>query len=270
MRVAVSNIAWRPADDPPIADRLLAAGVSGVEVAPTKIWPDLTCVGLAQAQAYGQWWARRGLPIVAAQALLYGRPDLTLFGPDRGRFVAYLESVIELCAAMGARALVFGCPTNRRRNGLPPVAADAIAVEVLGTLAARAETAGTCLCLAPVPTQYGADYLNRAGPAAALVRAVGTAGLRLHLDTAGMSLAGDDPAGCAADHAPLLRHVHLSEPYLAPVGVPDEAHVIFAKALRVAGYDAYVSVQMRPAEEDAVWAVERAARYAVRTYGDPG
>lgn len=268
MRVAVSNIAWRSTEEPAVADRLVAVGVTGVEMVPTNIWPDPSVVGLAQAQAYGQWWARRGLPVVAAQSLLRGRPDLTLFGGDRARFVGYLGTVIDLCAAIGARALVFGNPANRRRNGLDPKVADAIAAEVFAALAARAMAAGTCLCLAPTPVQYGTDYLNRAGQAAALVRTVGSAGLRLHLDTAGMRLAGDDPATCAADFAPLLRHVHLSEPYLAPVGTPDEAHAIFAKALRVAGYDRYVSVKMRPAEEDAGWAVERAARYALRTYGD--
>lgn len=268
MRVAVSNIAWRLTDDPVIADRLLTAGVTAVEVAPTRVWPDPTRVGLAQAEAYGRWWARRGLPVVAAQSLLYGRPDFTLFGADRERFVAYLGSVIEVCAAMGARALVFGSPANRRRNGIAPDVADAIAAEVFTTLAARAEAAGTCLCLEPNPVQYGTDYLNRAAETAALVRTVDAAGLRLHLDTAAMSLAGDDPAGCVAEYAPLLRHVHLSEPYLAPVGTPDEAHAIFAKALRVAGYGGCVSVEMRPAEQDAIWAVERAARYAVRTFGD--
>lgn len=270
MKIAVSNIAWRTTDDPAVADRLAAVGVSGVEIAPTRIWPDLTRVNLAQAQAYGQWWVRRGLPVVAAQSLLHGRPDLNLFGPDRRRFVAYLETAIELGAALGARVLVFDNPANRRRDGLSRDAADAIAVEVFAALAARAEAAGACLCLEPNPVQYGTDYLNRAAQAAALVRAVGAAGLRLQLDTGCMSLVGDDPAGCASDFAPLLRHIHLSEPYLAPVGTPDEAHVIFAKALRVYGYDRYVSVEMRPAEEDSVWAVERAARYAMQTYGTTG
>ncbi|ROO58751.1 sugar phosphate isomerase/epimerase [Micromonospora sp. Llam0] len=268
IKVAVSNIAWQPTDDEKVADLLRHAGVAGVEVAPTKIWPDLTEVSLDQAHAYGRTWARAGLPVVAAQSLLYGRPELTVFGPRREDLVAYLCRVIDLCAAMGATALVFGSPRNRRRDGLPVEMADRIAADVFGRLARRAHAAGTSLCLEANPAEYGADYLVRAEEAARLVAAVDSPGLRLHLDTACMALAGDDAAACVDRFAPLLRHAHLSEPDLAAVGTPDRAHADFVAALRAVGYDRYLSVEMRPSDGDPVAAVERAARYAVALCGD--
>lgn len=267
IKVAVSNIAWQPVDDEKAADLLRHAGVAGVEVAPTKIWPDLTVVSHRQAQAYGQSWARAGLPVVAAQSLLYGRPDLTLFGPRQEEFVAYLSRVIDLCAAMGATALVFGSPRNRQRQGLPVETADRIAADVFGRLAQRADAAGTSLCLEANPATYGTDYLVRAQEAATLVAAVDSPGLRLHLDTACMALAGDDAAECVHHFAPLLRHTHLSEPDLAAVGTPDPRHADFVAALRAVDYDRYLSVEMRPSEGDRVAAVERAARYAMALCG---
>ncbi|MDG4764351.1 sugar phosphate isomerase/epimerase [Solwaraspora sp. WMMD406] len=268
MKVAVSNIAWEPVDDEKVADLLRHAGVAGIEVAPTKIWPDLAAATLDQARAYGQSWARAGLPVVAAQSLLYGRPDLTLFGPDREEFVAYLCRVIDLCAAMGATALVFGSPRNRQRHGLPVETADDIAADVFGRLAHRADAAGTSLCLEANPAAYGADYLTRAEEAATLVATVDSPGLRLHLDTACMALAGDDAGASVHRFAPLLRHAHLSEPDLGPVGTPDHRHAEFVAALRTVGYQGYVSVEMRPSDGDRVAAVERAARYAVALCGD--
>jgi D-psicose/D-tagatose/L-ribulose 3-epimerase len=269
MRVAVSNIAWEPAEDVAVASRLRAAGISAVEIAPTKVWPELGSVPLAQAKSYGQQWERAGLPVVAAQSLLFGRPDLRLFDETRDELVDYLGRVIELCAAMGAAALVFGSPRNRQRAGLPADVAHRVAVDAFGHLAERASTAGACLCLEPNPTQYDSDYLTTAEETAALVRAVDSAGLRLHLDTACMDLAGDDSSACAAKYAELLRHVHLSEPFLGPVGIPNARHVAFADALRTARYEHYVSVEMRPsAKVGNVPAVERAARYAVAICGD--
>ncbi|WDZ82437.1 sugar phosphate isomerase/epimerase family protein [Micromonospora cathayae] len=267
MKVAISNIAWQPADDEKVADLLRHAGVAGLEVAPTRIWPDLAAVSLDQAHTYGRSWARAGLPVVAAQSLLYGRPDLTLFGPEQEEFVAYLCRVIDLCAAMGATALVFGSPRNRQRHGLPVEAADRIAVDVFGRLAERANAAGASLCLEANPAVYGADYLLRAAEAAALVVAVDSPGLRLHLDTACMALAGDDASACVHRFAPLLRHAHLSEPDLAAVGTPDRGHADFVAALRAVDYDRYLSVEMRPAQGDRVAAVERAVRYAVALCG---
>ncbi|MCI4063845.1 sugar phosphate isomerase/epimerase [Micromonospora sp. R77] len=267
MRVAVSNIAWEPTDDEKVADVLRRAGVAGVEVAPTKVWPDLTTVTPAQARAYGRWWAAAGLPVVAAQSLLFGRPDLTLFGPGRDEFVAYLGRVVEVCAELGATALVFGSPRNRQRHDLPVEVADRIAVDVFGRLAERAAGAGACLCLEANPPAYGADHLTTAAEAAALVRAVGSPGLRLHLDTACMALAGDDAAACVREFAPLLRHAHLSEPDLGPVGDPDPRHADFVAALRAADYPGHVSVEMRPSTDERVVSVERAARYAVSLCG---
>ncbi|WBB71755.1 sugar phosphate isomerase/epimerase [Micromonospora sp. WMMD1128] len=268
MRVAFSNIAWEPEDDEKVADVLRRTGVEGIEVAPTKVWADPAAVSPVQARDYARSWARAGLPVVAAQSLLYGRPDLTLFGPEREEFVSYLGRVVDLCAAMGATALVFGSPRNRRRDGLPVEAADRIAVDVFDRLARRAVAAGTTICLEANPAVYDTDYLVRAAEAAALVAAVDSPGLRLHLDSACMALAGDDPTACVNRFAPLLRHTHLSEPHLRPVGDPDPRHRDFAAALRGVGYDRHLSVEMRPAEGDRLAAVERAARYAVALRGD--
>ncbi|SBT37691.1 sugar phosphate isomerase/epimerase family protein [Micromonospora auratinigra] len=267
MKVAVSNIAWEPGDDEKVADALRRAGAEAVEVAPTKVWPDPTAVSPAQAHAYGRAWARAGLPVVAAQSLLYGRPDLTLFGPGREEFVAYLGRIAELGAALGATALVFGSPRNRLRQDLPVAVADRIAVDVFGRLAERAVAAGTTFCVEANPAVYGADYLTRATEAAALVAAVDSPGLRLHLDTACMTLAGEDPAAGVRRFAPLLRHAHLSEPHLAAVGHPDPRHADFAAALRAVDYAGHLSVEMRPSDGDRVAAVERAARYAVALCG---
>lgn len=264
MRLSISNIAWEPEQDEQVAQQLRAAGVSAVEVAPTKAWPDVRVAGAGDARAEAARWRGLGLEVVAMQALLFGRPELQLFGSAESRrlFVEHLSHVLALGGAMGAGAHVFGSPRNRRRDGLPQADAMAVAVDVFAELAVVAEQHGSALCLEANPAEYGADFLTSAHEAAELVAAVGRPGLRLHLDTACMQLAGDDVAACVRDYAALVQHVHLSEPELGPVGEqPNPRHAEVVGALAEVGYVGAVSVEMR-ATSSPVVSVDVAARYA--------
>lgn len=261
----MSNIAWDPADDSEVAAVLRGAGVDAVEVAPTKRWPDPRTADVQAARDERFRWHDLGLDVVSTQSLLFGRPELALFGaPDvRRTFVQYLSHVVALGGALGARAQVFGSPRNRRREDLPPEQAFDIAVSVFHDVADVAEAAGTTLVIEANPAEYGADFLTSSHEAAALVEAVDRPGVRLHLDTACMLLAGDDPTACVHRYAHLLAHVHLSEPELGPVGESESAaHVAVLHALAEVGYEGNVSVEMRPTAT-AVASVGVAAAYAV-------
>jgi sugar phosphate isomerase/epimerase len=263
MRLAVSNIAWDAEHDEQVADVLREHGIDAVEIAPPKAFGDPEQADVTDAERYRARWQDLGLSIISTQSLLFGRPDLLLFGDDgqREAFTAYLEHVLELGASLGARAQVFGSPKNRRREQLPEAEARAVAEDVFGRLGAHAAAHGTALCLEANPSEYGADFLTSAHEAAALVAAVDSPGLRLHLDTACMQLAGDDGPEVARRYAPLVSHVHLSEPQLGPVGTPNPAHAALLEALSEVGYSGGVSVEMRPTSTP-VESVREAARYA--------
>ena len=80
MRLAVSNIAWPAGADDDAARLLVAHGVAGVEVAPARVCERPWEAPAGLVAAYRGFWEDRGLPIVALQALLFGRPELVLFG----------------------------------------------------------------------------------------------------------------------------------------------------------------------------------------------
>ena len=76
MRLAVSNIGWTEAEDATILPRLRDAGADAVEVAPGRIFADVSGATVAQAEAVGADYRTAGLPIVSMQALLFGRPGV--------------------------------------------------------------------------------------------------------------------------------------------------------------------------------------------------
>src|SRR5207248_3316162 len=129
-----------------------------------------------------------------------------------------LRKIVRLCARLGAGALVFGSPKNRRLgNGSPHKAREA-AVAFFKELGAAAADAGTAVVMEANPPEYGADFVIRAAEAIDLVAAVDHPGFRLHLDTACMFLARDPIRPTFDAGFPLLRHFHVSAPNLGPPG----------------------------------------------------
>lgn len=268
-RLAVSNIAWDATDDDEIAALLTRLGVAGVEIAPTKWRSNPIASAAAERAAYRQLWEDRGLPIVAMQALLFGQPQLRLFADASSRvaMAAYLRGIIELGAALGAGALVFGSPKNRARNGLAMSAALDIATDFFAELGAHAVEHGTTLCIEANPPAYGCDFITTTAEAVDLCNRIASPGVRVNGDLGAITMSGDDPATTIASAASLLGHFHASEPQLAELGAASD-HASARRALSAARYGGWISIEMRDAgAEHRRAAIERAVLLAQRSYG---
>lgn len=269
MRLAISNIAWPAGADDEAAALLCAHGVEGVELALTKIWPEPLAASAAEVRAYRQRWEKRGLRIAALQALLFGKPQMTLFDSEAGRrqTLDYLTGIIERAGWLGATALVFGSPKNRRRGERTPPQAWAVAVPFFRELGRIAHRYGVWFCIEPNPAEYGCDFVTTVAEGIELVDAVAEEGFGLHLDTGGMALAGDAAAASIAAAGQRCRHFHISEPYLAEVG-SGAAHGECAAELRACDYGGWVSIEMSEAKEPDAWraAMDRALAFARENY----
>lgn len=247
MRLLVSNIGWTAAEDGTILPRLRAAGAEGIEVAPGRLVPEPAAPPPGAAAAIRAAHAAAGLPVRAMQALLFGRPDLALFGGPAAEaaLLAHLGPVIAFAGALGCGPLVFGAPGNRRRGALDPAAAAAAALGPLRRIGDLAQAAGTVLCLEPNARAYGCDFMTRLDEAAAVAAAAAHPGIGLVADTGNMMLE-DEPPAALAPHAGRIAHLHVSAPQLGPVA-PHRAFVAEAIAIaRDAGYAGSVTLEMRP------------------------
>lgn len=267
MRLAVSNIAWGPAEDG-AAYRLLAErGVGLLEIAPPRIWPQPEVATPAHAAAFRASLEPYGLSVVAFQALLFGRPELTLFdAAAQPRLLAHLCHLCDLAAELGATALVFGSPKNRLRGALSQAEALEQAREFFTQVGHHAVRRGVHVCLEPNPPQYGGDFLTGVEETAGLVRAVASPGIGLHFDTGGMALAQEDGPELLRRHLELAVHFHASQPMLEAFDQPRADHPGCAAALRAASYQGAVSIEMKAAPQGLA-AVATAIDYVTRTYG---
>lgn len=270
MKLAVSNIAWPREQDDAVAAVLRQCGVTGIEIAPTKLWPNPLAASDDEVAASRRWWEQHGLRIVAAQSLLFGRPDLTVFNSIdiRKQTSNYLRGIIAKCALLGASAFVFGSPRNRRIGSLPKAQAWPTAVEFFDSLATEAELFGEAVVLEANPPEYGADFIARASEAVDLVRAVNRPGLRLHLDSACMTLVNDPIRATFDAGFAFLRHFHVSEPNLELPGSCDRVdHTAFAAELRRRDYSHWVSLEMRELQPFDLNRFAAAVQWFRVTYG---
>jgi sugar phosphate isomerase/epimerase len=264
-KLAISNIAWEQHDDPAMLAMLLAAGVSGIEVAPTKVWPDLQLAGIPQAEAYRRQLADAGFAIPALQAILFGRPELQVFDSTcHSDFLAHIAHIAELAQALGARVLVFGAPNNRRRGQLAQPEAMEVATEFFSQAAELCTQSNCCIGLEHNPVEYGCDFVTNVADARQLVDSVDHPGLQLHLDAAGIHLCGGDMATVIRQAGPFV-HYHISEPGLAPLAGGEVDHGLACEAVRQLDYDGWLSIEMKPTDsfERLRQSVELAKSWAI-------
>ncbi len=267
MNLAVSNIAWDRAEQPEILRLLTDQGVVGMEVAPTKLWPDWVGATPAQADSLRQSIEALGLQMPALQSVLFGLPDLQLFGNEDSTraLVAHLAVVAELAAGLGAGAIVFGSPRNRDRGELSHARAMERSVPVLHAIGDVCAAHSTCFCLEPNPERYNCNFLTRWQDVAELVARVNHPGVAIHLDTACIHLAGDDVVEAVSACGATMRHFHISEPELGDFANPTIDHGRIGSALRASSYSGFVSIEMRR-QTDPVASVRQAVEYALAHY----
>ena len=271
MKIALSNIAWDRAEDADVARLMQQHGVTGLDVAPGKLFVDPLHAADADITAYVDFWKPYGVQIVGMQSMLYGHLELKLFesAEARQQMAEYLRAIIALAGKLGVGPMVFGSPKNRQRGDMDPQTAFDIAATFFHEMAEVAQAHDTVLCLEPNPPHYNCDFLTTTAEALPLVQAVNHPGLRLHLDTAIMTMNGEDIAGALRSARDWLAHFHISEPQLGAVqagGAVDHAHV--AAQLRAIGYEGWVSIEMRGGwtQPDAD-SVAAALAFVTETYG---
>lgn len=242
MKLSVSDIAWDKEDDPFFYGEMKRLHYGGLEIAPTRIFPQTPYDRLSEAEEWSAGLRQRyGLRISSMQSIWYGRTE-RLFGSreERDALAAYTRKAIDFARAAGCGNLVFGCPSNRRLE--PGESADAgrAFFEELGRYA---QAKGTVLSLEANPVIYHTNYMNTTMEALALVKQVNADGFRLNLDLGTMIYNGESLRALTGEFK-WIRHIHISEPYLRAVRVRN-IHRELAEILSCEpDYEGYVSIEM--------------------------
>lgn len=264
MKLAVSNIAWAPADRDAAYAILRGAGITGLEIAPGLFFDGAADVFVpteVEAEAALGAMRRAGLELVSMQSLLFGVEGAALFEGEAGldRLRAGMGRAITLAGRVGIPNLVFGSPRQRNMpDGLDREAAGSLAVDVFRRFGDAAAVAGTRISIEPNPAAYGTNFLNRIAEAEAFVRRVDHPAITLIVDVGALHMNGDfDTVETVAERAvALVSHVHISEPNLDPAPARADQAARVMTAMTGAGYGGWFSIEMKARPEPGLAALE--------------
>ena len=268
MKLAFSTMAWEPAQDALVRATLARRGVNGIEVAPLKHWPQAPDVPSATLASFRHKWSQAGISVVALQGILFGLPELQLFGSEQQQAALerHLVGMCMLAGTLGARVVVFGAPRNRVRGDLTEKEAMERAVPLLFRVAGEAHDVGVVLCLEPAPRMYGADFICTTEEALRLSEAVNHPGFGVHFD-AGASAINAESDALVLRALQAAQHFHASEVDLLPLGSGTVDHHHLGALIRAANYDNWLSIEMRASPaESVIDTIERAIDVAMEAY----
>ena len=237
MKLCISNIAWEKADDKQMYHLCSEMGYDGIEIAPTRIFPDNPYDHLTEA---GNWakslQEEYALKIYSCQSIWYGRTE-KIFGSNKERegLIEYTKKALAFAEAVGAGSIVFGCPKNRNGFQKSPQENSKISTEFFNKLA---DIAGEY----HVIVKLNRDYIG------------------LNLDI-GTILYNQEKMDSIKGYEKFISHVHISEPCLLEIKERKE-HKDILNLLKVVGYDKAVSIEMQ--KQESIEGICKAMRYIKR------
>lgn len=260
LQLAMSNIAWDKSDDETMYGVLRDAGFTGLEIAPTRIFPEQPYDCLSSAALFGGYLKQvYGLSVPSLQSIWYGRGE-SIFDPEGAEaLLDYSAEAFQFAHILNCPSLVFGCPRNRALPvGRSAAEADEFFQKV-GTLAARY---GVRFAVEPNAPEY-TNFLNTTREVVDLVKRLDNPGLSVNLDLGALLTAGERLRDFV-DDLRYVSHIHISEPGLAPITRRPE-HNELAMLLKAVGYRGFVSVEMRRPDE-GLDAVRRTVDYIAEVF----
>lgn len=251
MRLSISNIAWDKADDLKVYDIMKSYGVTGLDVAPARVFDEPLQITKEDGQAFISEIAQYGLQPVGMQSLLFGTTGLNLFDEaGKGKeTIEHLKKMIEYASKIGVTRLVFGSPKNRLIGNRTSEKVQEMAYKTFNELGDYAQKNNVFFCIEPNPTLYGADFVTTTMEGIKLVKWVNNPGFRLHMDLGTMIINDENIEETVAVGIEVTEHVHLSHPNLVQVIGMEQVHKRFYTALKRNGYKGTVAIEMKNSNE---------------------
>ena len=245
MKVTISNIAWQPENDAEMYAFLKESKCTGIEIAPTRIFPENPYSDLGKVASFSnELKVNYGLKVVSMQSICFGRNEAIFSSEEeRNSLLNYIKQSIDFASVLGCNNLVFGSPKNRNINSNQ----EEIAIEYFSEIGKYAAKKNTVFAFEPNPVIYGTNFINTTIQALDFVKACNVEGLKVNFDL-GTVIYNDESLAILEYNLKWINHIHISEPYLEEIQ-KRSIHNELASILRNEKYENYISIEMKGGSE---------------------
>jgi D-psicose/D-tagatose/L-ribulose 3-epimerase len=244
MKYAISNIAWDHADEMTLLPFLRNQGVSGIEVAPTKVWPDWDGLNTTSARIYAHRLKGEGFDIPSMQGIFYGKQLGSIFDASNHlQILNHLTFIADIASEMGVRTVIFGAPSMRQN---PQIRCDSSCKSILPFLKAAAEIfslSSLILCIEACSAYYNCNFITKHSDLIHMIDLVNEPGFGLHIDAANLFETNERLAEIWTSRLP-VQHFHMNEPGLVGFTLPRVPHADNINFLKSVNYSNWISIEM--------------------------
>lgn len=243
MKLAISDIAWSEADDEVMYNFLKENDVTGLEIAPTRIFKENPYEQLEEAKKYSNMLMDKyNLNIASMQSIWFGKSE-NIFQSESNaeELIKYTKKAIDFATAIGCSNLVFGCPKNRNINNYEEDYPKAVNFfKIIGEYALNKNVV---IAVEPNPVIYNTNFLNTTEQALEFVKEINLDSIKVNYDL-GTVIYNNENIEILRDNIKYINHIHISEPNLKIIE-KRELHKELVKLLNYLNYQRYVSIEMK-------------------------
>lgn len=245
------------------------AGYDAIEIAPFTLAKSVTDIPAAERQRIRETAARIGIEISGIHWVLVQAEGMYVTHPDkavRDKTAQYFVELVNFCADIGGTRIIVGSPKQRNlMDGVTFQQAWDWATEVFHPAVKRAEERNIVICFEPLaPSET--NFINTAADGIKFTSQLNSPAFKIILDVKAMSSESKPIPQIIRESTPNFAYFHANDVNLKGPGFGDVDFKPIAAALKAAGYDGYVSVEVFKFEEGPEVIATQSIAYLKRTF----
>ena len=245
-------------------------GYRGIEIAPFTFADSAEDISASQRKRIRRLAKENNLEIIGLHWLLAFPEGLSLSSPEeqiRKKTTRYLEELINLCADLEGKLMVFGSP--KQRSIFPSSTYEDTwnyLKEAFLKVLPLAKERKVVIALEPLAGSE-TNFINTADEAIKMIKEVNHPNFQLNLDVKAMSDEEKSMAEIILSAGDYLFHFHANDPNLLGPGFGQVDYQPIKEALEKIKYNNYISVEVFDFSPGAEAIAEKSLNYLKKIFG---
>ena len=243
MKLSFSNIALKKNLDF-LLDFAVYNGCDGLEMAPDLVIDRPTKSSFHQRQNILKKIKKKNLEVTGLHSLLFQKDDCELFDTrdKRKNLIIYLKEIMQFCADLGGKQVVYGSPKSRKLNKLNHLEAKEISLDVFKELSEFGKSVNVYFCIEPLD-KIECEFINTYKEAIELTKTINSNYFKINFDTKTFFYTKENLIELEKNFD-YYYHFQISDEELKPIYLSKNNHNEINSFIRRNNYDKFISIEM--------------------------